>query len=822
MSKIDGLSSQEAAEKFSQFGPNTIAVAAKKTTLAIFLSQFTSVLVALLLIASFISFALKDAVDGIFILLIIILNGILGFLQEYRAERALAKLTLLAISKTVVIRDGVEQEIDSTLLVPGDVFKIEEGDKIPADATLLQAINLEVNEASLTGESLPVFKKENEEEHNRIFLGTIVVRGRGVACVSATGMETRFGAIAKTLSEITPEATPLEKQITLLGKQLGLIAVVASTLVFLLASLRGQETIAAFLTSVSLAVAAVPEGLPAVITITLALGVHRMAKVRALVRKMAAIETLGATSLIATDKTGTITKNEMRVREIFADGKKLEVRGQRSEVKGTISELLRIGVIANTASLVFRHDGEEFDLLGDPTEGALLLAAHELGLSPDTVKQEGKLLDEFSFDTKRKTMSVVWEKIDRQGVLVYVKGAPETILERSTNTLVDGREIVLTEQGREAIENAFKEVASKGFRIIAMAKKKLEVRSKKLEIRNRDEVESDLTFVGFAALSDPPREEVAQAAKVAEHAGIRTVIITGDNEQTANAVAEEVGLIKEGEDILTGSQLDELSDEELQNVLPHVRIFARTTPQHKLRIVRAYQSLRFIVAVTGDGVNDALALKQAHVGVAMGSGTDVAKEASDLVVTDDNYASIVKAVEEGRVIFDNIVKSVVYLASGNLGELLTIFVAVFLGMPIPLLPVQILWINLVTDGLPALALATDPKDPLVMTRTPRNLAKMIIGGVHARFILITGALLSAMVLGLFAFALQTLTDAQARTIAFTMLILLHVSIAFFVRGHFRIFSNRFLIASVVLVLLLQVLILVIPALHPIFKVAALW
>lgn len=819
-----GLSTQEAQQRLSQYGKNEIAIVAKKAALDIFVSQFTNVLFLLLFIAAGISFALGDIFDAIFILLIILLNGILGFLQEYRAEQAIAKLTKMTISKTVVIRDGQELEIDSLLLVPGDVIKIEEGDRVPADAKLITAVNLEINEAALTGESLPVFKKEDEEEHNHIFLGTIVTTGRGTAFVENTGIKTRFGAIAKTLSEIIPEVTPLEKQIGVLGKQLGLIAVATSMVVFLVAFFRGEELFFSLLTSISLAVAAVPEGLPAVITITLAVGVHRMAKAKAIVRKMEAIETLGATSLIATDKTGTITKNEMRVREVFVDGKssvisplRREASHQSSDSKD-LQELLRIGVIANTASLVFKHDRENVDVIGDPTEGALLLSAHELGISPDTVRKEGELLDEFSFDTKRKTMSVIWK--EKKETFVYVKGAPETILERSTHIVVDGEGLPLTKERRRAIEEAFTKAASEGFRIIAMAKKHWPIAYSKPTAR--DDVESNLTFIGFVAIYDPPRPEVKEAAKEAERAGIKTIVITGDNEQTANAVAQEVGLIKEGEDILTGKQLDELTDEALHTILPNVRIFARTTPEQKLRIVKAYQELGFVVAVTGDGVNDALALKQAHVGVAMGTGTDVAKEAADIVVTDDNYATLVRAVEEGRIIFDNIVKSVVYLASGNLGELLIIFLAVLFGMPIPLLPVQILWINLVTDGLPALALAVDPKDPHVMYRKPRTLTHGIIGKANIRFILVAGTLLTACVLILFTISLQILTEAQARTIAFTSLIILHVTIAFFVRGHYRIFSNRFLLISVIVVFFLQILILVVPVLHPIFKIAPLF
>ena len=756
-----GLTSQEAQVKLAQVGLNEIAVKTKRTAGSIFFAQFANILIVLLTLAALVSFFLGDIIDSIFIAAIIILNGVLGFIQEYRAEKAVAALQKLTVVKTTVIRDGIEQEIDSKFLVPGDIIKVEEGDKIPADSKILESVNFEVNEASLTGESLPVFKKEGEKEHEQIFMGTIVVRGRALAFVEKTGNQTRFGSIAKGLSEITDEKTPLAKQLEEIGKKLGFLAIGASALVLFLGVLRSQEFFPLFLISVSLAVAAVPEGLPAVITITLAVGVHRMARERAIARKMAAIETLGSTTIIAADKTGTITQNKMRVRQIFTNGKTIEL--DHLHVKqADVLEVLQIGCIANTASLVFKHDGNSVDVIGDSTEGALLLAAHDVGIDPAKLKAQGELLDEFSFDTTRKTMSVVWKDLPagRQGdgkVFVYVKGSPERILAQST----------LTPQKKKAAEAAFQKAAKKGFRIIAVAKKELPARnathsvrggkgSKKLEVRNRDEVESNLTFVGFAAIADPPRPEVKEAARLAAEAGIKTVMITGDNELTANAIAQEVGLIEEGEDVLTGQQLDGLSDDELHKVLPNVRIFARTTPAHKLRIVQAYQAAGHVVAVTGDGVNDALALKQAHVGIAMGiTGTDVAKEAADIIVTDDNYATIVGAIEEGRVIYDNIVKSVVYLISGNLGEILTILGAVAVGffvsseVFIPLTATQILWINLITDGLPALALAIDSKDPHVMKRGPRGFGQTILSGKNLRFILMSGVFISSITFLLF-------------------------------------------------------------------------
>lgn len=816
-----GLSTKQAEELLATHGRNEIVAKKQITALSIFIKQFQSFLVLILAAAAMASFFLSDPLDGIFIVAIIILNSVLGFVQEYRAERALQALTTMAASYTTVIRDGEEKEIDNRLLVPGDTIKIEEGDRVPADATLVSAVNLEVNEASLTGESLPVYKKEGEEDHKHVYLGTIVVRGRGVAVVEKTGMKTRFGSIAKGLSEIVDPPTPLQRELAMLGRQLAFVAVLAAILIFVFGFIQKQNPLHMFITSISLFVAAVPEGLPAVITITLAVGMHRIARARAIARKMAAIETLGCATIIATDKTGTITKNQMRVSELYINGENHVIRSETSRLeKKDVFAFLQIGVIANTANLVFRHDHDSFDIIGDPTEGALLVVAYEHGVDPSQTKDEGELLDEFSFDTKRKTMSVLWKEKQTQRTFAYVKGAPETLLERSTNVLMHGREEQLNGEIRKSIEEAFQHAARRGLRIIAVAKKIWDNPSGKKA--QRDDVESDLTFIGFAGLSDPPRIEVKEAAKIAREGGIESIIITGDNELTANAIATETGLIKENEDILTGKQLDDLSDDELVRILPKVRIFARTTPEHKLRIVKAYQKLGHIVAVTGDGVNDALALRQADVGVAMGiAGTDVAKEAADIVVTDDNYATIVKAIEEGRVIFDNIVKSVVYLVSGNLSEILTIFLLVTFGHA-PLPPVQILWINLVTDSLPALALAVDPKDPSVMKRRPRDTSMPIIGGHRSTFVLASGIAGALFVFMIFKLSLLSFTEAQGRTVAFTLLIMFHICLAFFVRRNHHFFSNRFLLYTAILIILLQLIILSVPPLHPLFKVSPLW
>lgn len=699
-----GLSDKKAQKLLAQFGFNEIVGRPRQTPFQIILSQFTSVLVVLLIIASIASLFLGDLLDGIFILLIVILNGILGFIQEYKAEKTIAALKKMTVSTVRVIRDGVEQKIDNKHLVPGDVIILEEGDKIPADATLLESLHLEVNEASITGESMPVEKNIHDQGKKFIYLGTIVSKGRAKALVTATGMQTRFGQIATSLSEIEEGETPLQKKLDVLGKQLGVLAIAASGTVFIIGFFAKHPLIEMILTSISLAVAAVPEGLPAVITITLAVGMERMARKKAILRKLSSIEALGSATIIATDKTGTLTKNEMRVTKLWFDGINYSSHDRNLQLSNrSFSKLLTTGVICNNANLVYKHDHGKYDILGDTTEGALLLLAQDRGLAVEQIKQNGTLLEEFAFDPTLKMMTVVWES-DKQKT-IYTKGAPESVL----------KSCALDEQSRQHIENEFSEYAKEGLRVIALAYKNV-----KRVPKTRHEAERDLTFIGFVGIADPPRKEVKNAIAFAEKAGIRTIMITGDNELTANAISSIIGLIKQDEEIITGSQFAKLSDEEALRRLNNIRIFARTTPDQKLRIVQLLQKMGHIVVVTGDGVNDALALKQSNVGVAMGiTGTDVAKEAADMIITDDNYATLVTAVEEGRTIFDNIKSAVKYLVGCNVGEVIAVVVGMLLGWPLILTPLQLLYINLVTDGLPAIALAVTPKYGDIMKRKPR-------------------------------------------------------------------------------------------------------
>lgn len=803
-----GLSDTQAQKLLTQLGYNEIVGRPRQTPFGILLSQFTSILVILLVIASVASLFLGDLLDGIFILLIVILNGILGFIQEYKAEKTIAALKQMTVSSVRVIRGGVEQKIDSKLLVPGDIIILEEGDKIPADATLLESLHLEANEASLTGESMAVEKNIYEEEKKYIFLGTIVAKGRAKARITATGMQTRFGRIAASLSQIKEEETPLQKKLDVLGKQLGILALGASGTVFVIGYFGKQPIIEMILTSISLAVAAVPEGLPAVITITLAVGMQRMAREKAILRKLSSIEALGSATVIATDKTGTLTRNEMRVTKLWFEGINYSSHDKNLQLShSSFSRLLTTCVICNNASLVYKHDHGKQDILGDTTEGALLLLASDKGLITEEVKQNGALLEEFAFDPVLKMMTVVWESNKQK--TIYTKGAPESVLKSCT----------LDEQSRQNVENEFREYAKEGLRVIALAYKNVEHTPK-----TRHEAEKDLVFIGFVGIADPPREEVKDAIALAERAGIRTIMITGDNELTANAIGAKIGLIKQNEEIITGIQFTKLSDEQALGRLNTIRIFARTTPDQKLRIVQLLQKMGHIVAVTGDGVNDALALKQSNVGVAMGiTGTDVAKEAADMIITDDNYATLVTAVEEGRTIFDNIKSAVKYLVGCNVGEVIAVVVGMLLGWPLILTPLQLLYVNLVTDGLPAIALAVTPKHGGIMKRKPRT-GKNIFDRLDGVWFMEVSALTAVTTLIAFWIGQQSGNLELARALAFTTIILVQHFILLDVRTRDssilkkNIFADKIFLVAFFGPLILQPLLIYIPLLSGIFKI----
>jgi Ca2+-transporting ATPase len=714
MTRNHGLTTQEAQTRLAKYGPNEITHKSAHTPWQILTTQFKSPLILLLFVATAISFSLGDTLEGILILAIVGLNALLGFFQEYKAERALEALKKIAVSIVRVTRDGVQREIDSKLLVPGDLIFLEEGNKVPADARLIENMHLEAEEAALTGESLPVAKEVAKTSEVNLFMGTVVARGRGTAVIVSTGMQTRFGTIASALSSIQKEETQLEKKLAIIAKQLGMVAIIAGAVISAIGISHGFTFVSILLTAVSLAVAAVPEGLPAVITVTLAIGTQRMAKKKAILRKLSAIESLGGITVIATDKTGTLTKNEMRVTRVWAEDTNHPLNTQVFAKNKTLTRLLTTGIVCNNATLAPVEGAARFDVVGDKTEGALLLLSESVGISYERIKTIGALVEEFAFDPQSKTMSIVWKHA--QSTTVYTKGAPEAILLRSSSIMTKSGIKPLNDKEKTRVISAYEDFAKDGLRCIALATKPIHWKK-----QDRAAVENDLTFLGFVGISDPPREEVAAAIAQADAAGIRTIMITGDNELTGHAIAKHIKLIKKGEEVITGAQFASLTEEQKRAKLPHIRVFARTSPEQKLEIVRLLQEQNHIVAVTGDGVNDALALKQANVGVAMGiTGTDVAKEAADMIITDDNYATIVTAVEEGRIIYQNMKASIKYLIGSNIGEVLALLVGAILGWPFILLPIQILYINLVTDGLPALALALNHRHHNIMKRAPQK------------------------------------------------------------------------------------------------------
>ncbi|NYZ74877.1 calcium-transporting P-type ATPase, PMR1-type [Candidatus Micrarchaeota archaeon] len=855
-SRHEGLPEAEAEQRLKQYGQNKLKEKKHTTPLQMFLGQFADFLIIILIIAAIVSGFLGETLDATFIIIIVVLNAILGFVQEYRAEKAIEALKNMVAPQARVIRDGVEKKIAATQLVPGDVVILDEGDKIPADCRLIEAINFDTQEASLTGESLPVHKQAAAvldasaiiaERTNMAFMGTIAVRGRAKAIVTSTGMNTEIGLIATMVQEAGDEETPLQKRLAVLGKQLGVGALAACAIIFVLGVLRGENILETFLIAVSLAVAAVPEGLPAIVTITLAIGVQRMVKRNAIIRKLPAVETLGSTTIICSDKTGTLTKNEMTVRRIYANAGFVEVSGSGYEVRGEFTQvnkclqppsdphlnaLLRVCALCNNAGIVVDSANKKASILGDPTEAALLVLAAKAGIDYSKLKNENTLVAELSFDSDRKMMSTVRQT--REGKTAFVKGALESILSKSAYVLLNGREVPLAAEHRKAFEKANAEMAGNALRVLAMAYKRVPESMKKYSL---DSIEKDLVIVGLVGMIDPPRPEAKKAVAECEQAGIKVVMITGDNEATAAAIARDLGILKPTQKVLTGALLEKMSEKELADIVQQVTVYARVSPEHKIKIVSALKARGEIVAMTGDGVNDAPALKKADIGVAMGiTGTDVAKEASAMVLMDDNFASIVNAVEEGRTIYANIAKSVRYLVSCNIGEVFTILFATLAGLPNPLTPIQILWMNLVTDSLPALALGVDPAEKDVMSRSPRDPKESILNKRTLVYILTIGLFVCIGTLALYVFYLQsqlsagkTLAEAEAyaRTVAFTTIIFFQMFVAIDVRSfnrsvlEFGLFTNKKLLGAIAIAVGLQIAITYVPFFHQLFGTAYL-
>lgn len=776
-----GLTTQQVEEARAKFGKNLITANETTSLLKMFLAQFTTVINGILATAAVVSFALSHTLDGSFIVAVIFVNACFGFLQEYRAEKSLEKLKDYAAPEARVIRNGKEAEILAEELVPGDIVVLAEGARVPADGKIKNTSNLEIDESILTGESLAVAKENGDEA----FLGTLVTKGKAYLEITHIGMKTKFGEIANTLTTIKEEKTPLQKDFSHLGRYLSGVALLLGFLVLPAGLFHNQELIPLMLVAASIGIAAIPEGLPAVITIAFAVGTHRMAKRNAIVRKMAAIETLGAIQVILVDKTGTITQNAMKVKHTWLhDDSKLPL-------------LLRACVLGNTASLIEKTDNQ-FDIIGDQTDGALLLWAKQHHAFPTI--PEGKVLDEFVFDANSKVITTLWRQEHKD--YVFVRGAPESIIAKAK----------LTPAEKEKITKQFETFAKQGLRTIGFAMK-----HEKHGEKNREHLEQGLTFLGILALYDPPRPEIKEAIAKAHIAGIHVTMVTGDNELTALAIAKETGLIEKDEDVITGDELAKLTDEELAPIILKARVFARTKPEQKLRIATLLQKQGMVVGVTGDGVNDALALKKADVGVAMGkTGTDVAKESSDMILADDNFATLVHAIEEGRMIYKNITNAILYLLSGNLAEVSLVFFATLFNLPFPLLPTQILWINLITDSLPALALATGNRDNTVLFKKPRDPNTRLLNTNRVLTIFLIGLSMTTILLYTFVFLLDILTENQARTVVFNGLIYLHLGIVFWLGWHSIRKRNKMLIATIIIIASLQLLITYIPFFQEIF------
>ena len=845
---LNGLTEDEARIRLERVGPNELRKARRISPLKIFVRQFKEFLVIILIAAALISAAIGEAVDAAVILAIVVAIAILGFVQEYRAERALEALKRMAAPTATVRRNGKEKEIPSRDLVPGDIISLTVGDKIPADARTIEEHNLEVNEASLTGESTPVEKDTKviasevsiADRSNMVFSGTIVTYGHALAAIVSTGMSTEFGKIADMIESAEEARTPLQTRLEYVGKWLGVACIVVVAAVSFLGLLQGYGYLQMFTWGVSLAVAAVPEALPAVVTGALAIGVQRMAKRNSIVRKLPAVETLGCTTVICVDKTGTLTKGEMTVRELFVNGETVHVTGTGYEPRGDflkgevavpnsrdIKFMLQVASMCNDARL--EEEKGVWRVVGDPTEGALIVAAAKLSISQEEIRSQYPRISEISFTSERKLMTTI-HTTPYGRKIACVKGAPEVVLENSKYLQKEEAQLELTDGLKGEILQANERMAAKALRVLAIAYKEMPE-----EIQNFDEdsAERNLTFLGLTGMIDPPREEAKEAVELCKQAGVRVVMITGDHKLTATAIAQELGFMKGTQLAITGDELDKLEDKKFACIVEDVAVYARVSPEHKLRIVKALKLNGHVVAMTGDGVNDAPALKSADIGVSMGiTGTDVSKEASDMILADDNFASIVAAMQEGRAIYDNIKKYLAYLLSCNIAEILIMFIVSSISfiqnshIPVPLIAVQILWVNLVTDGLPALALGIDPADPDIMQRPPRNPKESVFTPNVNRLIAVGALTMTFFTIPIFLSKL-VLGEKVARTIVFTLIVMFEMFNTFNCRSERHSLlkvgftKNRFLLIAVAFSILLQLAVIYVPFLQPVFETVPL-
>jgi len=840
-----GLSDREAGRKLKEHGPNTLTESKRTSMIRIFLQQFSDFMVLILLASTAISALMGEITEAVTIIAIVVLNAILGFVQEYRTEKTMEALKGLAAPAAKVIRNGKAVSIPAEQVVPGDLVILETGDRIPADASLVESSSLQVDESLLTGESVPVEKSvsrsgsrlhDTSHKAGSVYMGTVVTGGRARAVVHATGMNTEMGNIAGLIQNIEEDETPLQKKLKHLGKLIVAGCLIICAIVSLTGVLRGEELFNMLLAGISLAVAAVPEGLPAIVTIALALGVQRMLKRNALIRKLPAVETLGCASIICSDKTGTLTENRMTVRKIYAGGKTYEIKGSNGKsgvffdsfagidpLKQSILKLnLEIGALCNNAE-VEQKQKNMWEVAGDPTEGALLVAAAKAGLTRNVLDASWFRIDELPFDSERKCMSVVCD--DHKGeTFVFTKGAPDIIINKCTKAYTSKGIVDLTPERKAEIMKINNLMAGEALRVLGMAFKKLASRNYKTR-----ELENELVFAGLAGMIDPPRKEALEAVRKCKMAGIKPVMITGDHKLTATAIAKELEILSKNDKVLTGAELDEMGEKRLEMIAENVGVYARVSPKHKLMIVRVLKKLGHVVAMTGDGVNDAPAVKEADIGVSMGlTGTDVTKEASAMILMDDNFATIVAAVEEGRVIYNNIRKFIRYMLACNIGEVLTMFLGMLIGLPIPLLPIQILWVNLVTDGLPAVALGFDPPGRDIMLQPPRGSKESIFSHGLLSLILFRGVLIGLTTLAVFISILYLGKGVEsARTGAFATLVLTQLIHVFECKSERKsifeipVFNNMYLIWAVLCSLIMILGVLYIPFLQIIFNTVPL-